>query len=161
MDWLWIIFVIIIFLIIIGGSSRRVRKAVGKKLVVRKKSRQLRIINHYRKKHGLRPLKAYYALDRIAKSHSSYLAKHRACNHDGFKVRSIKVQKVTGSGSVGENCFKYPAHSYNKRIAIKLVNGWMKSPGHRRNLMNPNYTKIGIGIVIKRGYVYATQVFSS
>jgi uncharacterized protein YkwD len=23
----------------------------------------------------------------------------------------------------------------------------MKSPGHRRNLLNPNYTKIGIGIV--------------
>ena len=38
--------------------------------------------------------------------------------------------------------------------------GWMKSPGHRANLMNPRYTKIGIGIVAKGGYVYATQIFA-
>lgn len=76
MDWLWVILIIIIFVVIIGGSSRRVRKAVGINLIVRKKSRQLGIINHYREKHGLKPLKAYYALDRIAKSHSFYMAKH-------------------------------------------------------------------------------------
>ena len=160
MDWVWYILAIIVVIFLISGNSRTFKTAFLIKLTERKKSRQVKIINHYRKKHGLKPLKAYYALDRLAKTHSSYMAKHKTCNHDGFNHRSIKVRKITGSGYVGENCYKYPAHSYNKRIAVKLVNGWMKSPGHRRNLLNPNYTKIGVGIVTKKEYVYATQVFS-
>lgn len=160
MDWFWYLIGIIVIFLFISAGSKSTRTTFLLKLTERKKSRQLKIINHYRKKHGLRPLKAYYALDRVAKAHSSYMAKCKTCNHAGFKRRSVKVRKLTGSGFVGENCYKYPAHSYNKRIAVKLVNGWMHSPGHRRNLLNPNYSKIGIGIVTRKGYVYATQIFS-
>jgi uncharacterized protein YkwD len=160
MDWIWYIIVILVCIFFINRYLKIFRLPLFIKLTERKKSWQLKIINHYRKKHGLGSLKAYYAIDHVARSHSKYMAKHSNCNHDGFKNRSVKVQRLTGSGYVGENCYKYPAYSYSKRIALKLVNGWMKSPGHRQNLMNPNYRKIGIGIVTKKGYVYATQIFS-
>jgi len=161
MDWLWfwiLIAGIMLFFII---RRPRILRNQFRRLRERRRSRQLKIINHYRRKQGLKPLKAYYALDKIARTHSSYMAKHLTCNHAGSQHRAARVRKLTGSGYVGENCFKYPAHRYSTRIAIKLVKGWMKSPGHRANLMNPNYTKIGIGIVAKRGYVYATQIFTN
>lgn len=121
----------------------------------------MKIINRQRKRHGLRPLRAYYEMDKVAKGHCYYLAKHKACNHDGFSQRAAKVRVKTGSSYVAENCFKYPARQYNKWVAEKLVDGWMKSAGHRQNLMNPNFSKIGIGIVVRHGYIYATQIFSS
>ena len=127
----------------------------------RKGSWQLKIINHYRKRRGLKPLHTYYALDKVAKGHSRYMARYHTCNHDGFSQRAHRVTQISGSGFVGENCYQYPAHGYNRKVAVKLVQGWMKSPGHRANLMNPNFTKLGIGIVKKGNYIYATQVFSS
>lgn len=126
----------------------------------RHKSRQLKIVNRYRRKYGLHPLKAYYALDRIARGHSKYMARHHTCNHAGFSHRAEQVRRLTHSGSVGENCYEYPASHYNKKAALSLVRGWMESPGHRHNLLHPNYSKIGIGIATRKGYIYATQIFS-
>ena len=39
------------------------------------------------------------------------------------------------------------------------VDGWLNSPGHKRNLLNTKYTDTGIGIANKRGTVYYTQIF--
>ena len=158
MVWFWAFITIAVLYIIIYNLSHGIR--IRYRLKERRRSRQLRIINHCRRKHKLPPLKDYYALDRIAKSHSRYMARHHTCNHNGFGIRANKVRKQTGSGFVAENCFKYPARHYNTRLAIKLVKGWMKSPGHRANLLNPNFRRLGIGIIVSRGYCYATQIFS-
>lgn len=152
--WMWAAIAIILLVLFMSHS----RSAF---LRERKRSRQLRIINGIRKKHRLPKLRAYYALDKIAKGHSKYMARHHTCNHNCFSSRAARVRQVTGKGYVGENCYQFPARKYNKKVAFRLVRGWMKSPGHRRNLLNPNYTKIGIGIVSRKGYIYATQIFSS
>ena len=34
----------------------------------------------------------------------------------------------------------------------KVVKAWMDSPGHRKNIMNPNYTQIGVGYVSSGNY---------
>ena len=36
-----------------------------------------------------------------------------------------------------------------KTQARMIVDGWMTSPGHRRNMLDPNYTHIGIGVAAK------------
>ena len=36
---------------------------------------------------------------------------------------------------------------------------WMKSPGHKRNILNSKFSLIGVGIKKKGKYFYATQVF--
>jgi uncharacterized protein YkwD len=156
--WVWIIIAIVLLCVIIYNLNHGIR--ISYRLKERRRSRQLKIINHYRRKHRLPPLKVYYELDRIAKSHSKYMARHCACNHNGFADRATRVRKVTGSGIVAENCFRYPARHYNTRLAIKLVKGWMKSPGHRANLLNPNFKRLGIGIIVSKNYCYATQIFS-
>ena len=56
----------------------------------------------------------------------------------------------------------------SEEMADALVSGWLNSPGHRANILDPYATRIGVGIYIKReiehGYisetVWATQNFS-
>jgi uncharacterized protein YkwD len=126
----------------------------------RKYSRQLEYINKHRKKHGRKPLKGYYELDSIAKGHSKYMAKYKVCNHDGSHKRLEEAMAITGGSRAAENVAQYPARGYNKHTAKKLVSEWMKSSGHKANLLNPNFKRIGIGIAIRKGQVYATQIFT-
>ena len=162
--WQLIIIICIVIFIIWSANSlakqnKRTYKVI-RNITERKCSHQLRIINRYRKNKGLRPLHAYYEMDKIAKGHSYYMAKHRSINHNGFDSRAMAVRTKTHSSNVGENCIQYPAKTYNNKVAEKLVETWMKSPGHRKNLMNPLFSKIGIGIVVKRGQVYGVQIFA-
>ncbi len=160
-SWLIIIAVAVIF--ILGYKPKSIRRAFVHihHLTERKRSYQLRLVNQYRKKSHLPPLRNYYELDSIARGHSRTMSFRRVCNHEGFPLRASKVRQITGSGYVGENCFMYPSGRYDGRTARKLVQGWMNSPGHRANILNPKYSKIGIGIVTKGRYTYATQIFCS
>ena len=133
-----------------------------KSLLLKRRSKgiQLKIINNIRRKHRMKEFKAFYVLDSIAKGHSMDMAWRGVCDHKDFHNEAEYVRRKTGKDLVGQNCFKYPARRYNKQTALKLIKGWMNSPGHRENILNPKFSQIGIGIVIKKGYVYATQIFA-
>lgn len=43
----------------------------------------------------------------------------------------------------------------------KVMNGWMNSEGHRKNIMNGNYSRIGVGYYVDdTGYPYWVQIFA-
>ncbi|AGF73248.1 CAP domain-containing protein [Corynebacterium halotolerans] len=45
--------------------------------------------------------------------------------------------------------------------AATFVDMWMNSPGHRANILNPDHTRIGVGLAVSDdGATYATQQFS-
>jgi uncharacterized protein YkwD len=46
-----------------------------------------------------------------------------------------------------------------EEFARVAVDGWMKSPGHRENILNPRYDSSGIGVAMVDGQAFATQVF--
>jgi uncharacterized protein YkwD len=46
-----------------------------------------------------------------------------------------------------------------EEFARVAVDGWMKSPGHRENILNPRYDSSGIGVAMVDGQGFATQVF--
>jgi uncharacterized protein YkwD len=46
-----------------------------------------------------------------------------------------------------------------EEFARIAVDGWMKSPGHRENILNPRYDSSGIGVAMVDGQAFATQVF--
>ena len=58
-----------------------------------------------------------------------------------------------------ENIYKFPARRDQKKLAKDLVNGWMKSPGHRANILNAQLRYIGIGVAESGNNIYATQDF--
>jgi len=60
-----------------------------------------------------------------------------------------------------------PIHTYQS-LAIEIGKGWMDSPGHRANILNSNYTHLGVGTssyyegfgIDKIPYVKSTQNFA-
>ncbi len=48
----------------------------------------------------------------------------------------------------------------NEEIAFIAVDGWMNSEGHRKNILNSNFDREGIGVYIdSEDRVYVTQNF--
>ena len=43
--------------------------------------------------------------------------------------------------------------------AADVVQMWMDSPGHRKNILNPNLKSLGVGYAVNGRLVYATQLF--
>ena len=45
------------------------------------------------------------------------------------------------------------------RTAASVHHGWMTSPGHRKNRLNPIYRRAGVGIYNCGGTLYWTELF--
>lgn len=55
--------------------------------------------------------------------------------------------------------FSYEGIKTADELLDSIVIGWMNSPGHRENILNPKLTYAGIGIAQVNDYIIATQVF--
>jgi uncharacterized protein YkwD len=83
-------------------------------------------------------------------------AQRMADQRSMFHQRMGPIQKRCHMGWVGENV----AVGYLSGLAV--VNAWMNSPEHRKNLLSRHYTLIGIGVRKgSDGLWYASQVFGS
>ncbi len=129
--------------------------------IVSVRGRLLSQVNSARRKSQLRPLGRTRFLDKVAAIHSRSMARRKHCDHHGFEKRAEPIKTKTGLSYIAENCYMFPARRYNARVAGRLVAGWLRSPGHRANLLNPEFRRIGIGIAVRKGYVYATQLFTN
>jgi len=102
----------------------------------------LRVTNVYRAEHGLQPLTLNIELSNAAQVHSEDMALRDFFSHTGSNGTRVSDRtKSAGYQSpyVGENI----AAGYMS--AEEVVRGWINSPGHRENILNPNYKEIGIG----------------
>ena len=71
-----------------------------------------------------------------------------------------RMKRAGWAGSAtGENIYKYPKARNQQRLARNLVDGWMKSPGHRANILHGGFRYIGVGVQESGGYIWATQNF--
>jgi uncharacterized protein YkwD len=150
------------------------KKRSSKKIRINKIERGiLNAVNRERKKRKLSSLSINKYLTSAAKMHSGNMAKYGFLGHTG-KDGSQPVDRVRrcgGSSSyIGENCHMMPKGRVKgignvrtpSQVANAMMKGWMKSPGHKRNILKSNYRKIGIGVrSSKKRKYYATQVFSS
>lgn len=62
--------------------------------------------------------------------------------------------------SIGENLYKIE-DSRKRFSSAEIVQGWMDSPGHRANILNRDFTHIGVGVVVSGRKLYATQNFGT
>ena len=115
----------------------------------------LRLVNQYRVQHGLGKLTMDPILTHEASEHSRNMATHRiSFGHDGFKKRMDYLHThVPASLAGAENV------AFNYKTAQIVVDGWVHSAGHRRNIMG-HYNLTGIGIARDaHGKPYFTQMF--
>lgn len=115
----------------------------------------LKLVNQHRRKKGLGPMSWNQAMSDVAHQHSSNMARKKtAFGHNGFEQRVKKISAKTG-GLKGwaENV------AHGQISASEVMKGWLKSPGHRKNIEG-KYNLIGIGIESSRnGDLYFTQIF--
>ena len=115
-------------------------------------------INRVRAEHGLPALKNWKQLSDCAREHSANMAAEKCpFGHDGFDKRHAQMKKQATIYSFGENV----ACSYNYDEPVKIaVEGWMNSPGHKKNILG-NFEESGIGVALdKKGKFYITQLFA-
>ncbi len=116
----------------------------------------VKLVNEERAKEGLAPLgidknveKA--ALVRAKEIQSSF--SHTRPNGSSFAT-VLKENGVTYRGA-GENI------AWGQKTPEQVVTAWMNSPGHRANIMNAKYTKIGVGnLQNNAGTQYWVQLFT-
>lgn len=106
-------------------------------------ARMLDLLNQERIQRGLHPLQADPQLIQVARAHSQdmfargYFAHFTPEGKSPFdRMDEARVQYQTA----GENL----ALAHSLSIAH---NGLMNSPGHRANILNPSYGRVGIGIL--------------
>lgn len=88
-----------------------------------------------------------------AQSHSQDMVTNQFFDHRGSNGSSVgqRVRQQGYQGSaVGENISK--GHS----TAREVVDGWLRSPGHCNNIMSPDFSQLGVGLI---GNTW-TQVFA-
>ncbi|MFQ3629623.1 MAG: CAP domain-containing protein, partial [Cyanobacteriota bacterium] len=104
----------------------------------------LKLTNEYRRSFGLAPLRLNPVLSAIAQSHSQDMAQNDFFDHRGSNGSTVFDRFLQGG---------YAYHSGGENIAAgfdtpkSVVNAWIKSPGHRANLLTPFFQEMGVGFV--------------
>ncbi len=115
----------------------------------------LKYVNEDRSALGLSLLNMNELESSLAAKHSHDMAAGKVkFGHDGFSSRAKTIQKSLGSSEIGENVAE------GSMTAREVVDGWLHSPGHKKNIEG-NFTLTGIGYAMdKKGNIYFTQIFS-
>jgi uncharacterized protein YkwD len=104
-------------------------------------------------------------LTNIARERSEAMAHGAPFSHEDESGRFVAADMVHARfgpyGAIGENILEtYASRDFDAAaFAERAVSGWMMSPGHRANILSPDYRSSGIGVAVNGDYAYATQVF--
>lgn len=111
------------------------------------------LVNKQRTRRGLGRLKPVTPLQSVATAYARRMVRERFFDHtapDGstFFQRIKRTSYLDGgirSWSVGENIAWGTGDS---ATADEIVQAWMASPGHRRNILNGKFTELGLGVAL-------------
>jgi len=112
----------------------------------------LNLVNQERSKQGLQPLTLSEKLTSIANTKAQDMADKNYFSHDsptyGSPFDMLKHFGVSYTAA-GENI------AAGQKTAKEVMNSWMNSSGHRANILNKNYTQLGVGYT--QGGQYGTE----
>ena len=114
----------------------------------------LGLVNEYRTSKGLSKLQTLNLVSKEAIDHTDYMIDLGEVSHDNFSSRYTKLVNAASAKTVAENV----AYGYGSAQAV--VNAWIKSDGHRRNIENEQFTDFGISTKQDaNGRNYFTHIF--
>ncbi|KAJ1982056.1 hypothetical protein H4R35_000449 [Dimargaris xerosporica] len=112
-----------------------------------------RLINEARSQGQLSSLAIDSQLTKDANEHSQYQSSIGTMTHDNARGHTQERLEAAGVAlsACGENV------AYNQRDEEEVMDTWLHSPGHRANILNPDFTHFGAA----RINGYWTQVFAT
>ncbi len=119
----------------------------------------LTLINNYRASKGLKALKASKSLNIASYTHSLDLAKRHYFAHDTKSPlpagqTGAKFTHRMSDAGYKFNSYKGENIAAGQSTAQAVFNSWKGSSGHNANMLNKNYTVIGIGLATVSGSPY-------
>ncbi len=116
----------------------------------RAESATLCLVNRERTARGLDALTRSKALDRASREYARSMVRHRFFAHVTPGGGTLK-QRIRGSSyldgvrgyTIGENLAWGSGSLATPR---RRVASWMDSPGHRANILNPDFRHLGVGL---------------
>jgi len=148
------------------GTQARNRASSGSEAVDHLEAKVVEYTNEERRLNGLPPLERNAPLNFVARSHSKNMCQTRTFRHEspvfpkGWDTFAGRIKRA-GVQSGGENIGYRTITKDAENWARQMVEGWMKGPAHRRNILNSQFRYIGVGISrCDNDLGYATQVFS-
>jgi len=110
-------------------------------------------VNQARQRAHLRPLVSDTRLARAAHARASAMAASNRLSHAGWE-RTMRDQDAVAA-AMGENV------AYNYPSADAVVDGWLRSPGHRANILARTFRRVGVGCVVDaRAHLWWAQDFA-
>lgn len=131
-----------------------------------------KLTNIERKKKGLEILKLDERLRIAARQHSDEMLRKNYMSHGSSnKLNKTSVQRIYNSGlpvlrvgeNVAENFGNQVPYLFKKdpdSIARTIVREWMQSPPHRKNILEPDFTHMGVGSAMSGEMHKVTQNFA-
>ncbi|MFF4751874.1 CAP domain-containing protein [Streptomyces sp. NPDC002514] len=115
----------------------------------------LKLVNEERAKAGCDALTASGSLTRLAEAFSADMAARDFFDHTDPDGRTPwdRASAADISGLGGENIARGQAD------AAAVMEAWMNSPGHRANILNCDFTTLGVGVHFGSGGPWWTQDF--
>lgn len=118
-------------------------------------SQVVNIVNRERTQRGLKPLTSNWQLARVARYKSEDMYRNNYFSHQSpvygspfDMLRSFGIRFTAAAENIAKG----------QTTAQSVMNTWMNSAGHRANILNGNFTEIGVGYV-NHGTPFWTQMF--
>lgn len=116
------------------------------------------LVNRERSRFRLNSLEWDDDLARVARNFSRQMAREGFFSHSDKKGKTV-IQRAADAqwSKIGENLFMCAGLDDFTAFSVR---GWMKSPSHRKNILDRSWTDTGIGVYRTwDDQVYVTQVF--
>jgi uncharacterized protein YkwD len=121
--------------------------------------------NSFRQAEGFQEVKPNPQLMEAAQDFAQFMASTDQYGHtaDGRTPAERAKQHGYNPCIISENiAYQYRTSGFtSEELAREFVQGWQESPEHRKNMLDPAVTELGVGVAQSEqtGYYYAVQMF--
>lgn len=116
----------------------------------------LSLVNKERSDKGLTQLSLVSTLVKPANTRAEeIITKFDHVRPNGTPFNTVFSDYGLNFNAGGENI------AYGQDSPQEVMTGWMNSPGHRANILNSQFNKLGVGVEEKNGTLYWVQLFTN
>lgn len=136
------------FLFAVPQSDYFARETTGLRDPGSVREEMLTRVNAARKKAGLKPLRLNSELEKAAQRHAEDMLNRGYFAHEspaGTTVRERSRKAGYDWAAIGENI------AFGQTSVGEVVETWMDSPGHRKNILSRNFSELGVGLALGKG----------
>jgi uncharacterized protein YkwD len=138
--------------VVAAGGGYANKCGGGKIFLHAKEKRLLTLHNNARRNHGLRPFCVSSALQKAARAHSKDMIQRDYFSHYTKGKNEDACTRIRRFGYRWSHCGENIGYN---TTPDRMFHSWMRSSGHRRNILDGKFRNIGIGAYT--GYYFRSK----